>query len=912
MEEKEKLRLRKLLKELREIKGRHTELVSVYIPAGFNLVEIINQLTEEKSTAMNIKSKTTRKNVLDALEKIISHLKLFKQTPPNGLVVFCGNVSKVEGKSDIRLWSIEPPEKLSTKLYWCDQVFVLEPLEEMVREKEVYGLIVLDAREANIGLLKGKAIEPLKHLESTVPSKSVKGGMCIHPDTLIPLQDGRILKAKELKEKDNPLLSFNPSNFKVVKSFHTNIFTSKVKKFFEIETVFPKLSIKVSPNHRFVVCTDKGIEFIKALSLKKGDYLLTVKKLPFKKSKKFYLQPPILCEVPRSGCELIRKRRKEAKLTQKELAKKIGIHRKTYEKFEKFGMKLKEDKLKILLETLRIETNKFYKKYVKRRYLLSVPKFLNEKFCELLGYMLGDGSVDYGKIVLYDKDKKLLIYYKSSIKSLFKLNSSLHRRERKNYFELNIYSRHLIKLINTYFPGILGNKKTIPLTIHTLSKPLLAAFIKGLYDAEGWVNPYYKGVEIGMSNENVIRVLQILLLRFGIITSYIHENNKYKLQILDLDSLKNFSKWIGFNSKEKNGKLNKILKVKKRSKKLMLVPVTGKFILTLARSVRMSTKDFKTTHNFFVNKERKTISTFKKRILRKFYERMKELKSPANSLKRLIKIIRISRREIAELVGCSPYQVIQAERGNCNEQITRNIWKRLKLIRKELITKCCQILKFLRNVADGDVILTKIKKITVNNTFQEFYDISVPKFENFIANCIVVHNSQRRYDRIREDALNEFLKKVGEVASKIFLEQPTLKGIIIGGPGPTKFSFAEGKYLHYQLVTKVLGVKDVGDTSEYGLEELVNRSEDLLREASVAKEKALLNKFFIEIQRGGKVSYKFEEIENALNIGAVDTLLISDAFDLIKAKLECDCGEKEVRMERSLLAQQICKKCGKK
>jgi peptide chain release factor subunit 1 len=177
MEEKEKLKLRKLLKELKGIKGRHTELVSVYIPAGFNLVEIINQLTEEKSTAMNIKSKTTRKNVLDALEKIISHLKLFKQTPQNGLVVFCGNISEVEGKSDIRLWSIEPPEKLSTKLYWCDQVFVLEPLEEMVREKEVYGLIVLDAREANIGLLKGKAIEPLKHLESTVPSKSVKGGM---------------------------------------------------------------------------------------------------------------------------------------------------------------------------------------------------------------------------------------------------------------------------------------------------------------------------------------------------------------------------------------------------------------------------------------------------------------------------------------------------------------------------------------------------------------------------------------------------------------------------------------------------------------------------------------------------------------------------------------------------------------
>jgi peptide chain release factor subunit 1 len=166
-----------LIKELEAIRGRHTELVSVYIPAGYNIVDVANQLFQEKSTAANIKSKSTRKNVLTALEKIIQHLKLFRQTPENGLVIFCGNVSPTEGKEDVKLWSFEPPEKMNTKLYWCDQVFVLEPLKEMVKEREVYGLIVLDAREANIGLLAGKSIVQLKHIESTVPSKTVKGGM---------------------------------------------------------------------------------------------------------------------------------------------------------------------------------------------------------------------------------------------------------------------------------------------------------------------------------------------------------------------------------------------------------------------------------------------------------------------------------------------------------------------------------------------------------------------------------------------------------------------------------------------------------------------------------------------------------------------------------------------------------------
>ncbi len=168
--------MKKLIKELEAIRGRHTELVSVYVPAGHNLNDVITQIKNEQSTASNIKSKSTRKNVVDALEKIVQHLRTFRQTPPNGLVVFCGNVSPVEGKTDLKLWSFEPYEKMENRIYWCDQVFVLEPLKELVKEKEVYGLIVLDAKEASIGLLSGKKIKVLRTLESAVPGKTTKGG----------------------------------------------------------------------------------------------------------------------------------------------------------------------------------------------------------------------------------------------------------------------------------------------------------------------------------------------------------------------------------------------------------------------------------------------------------------------------------------------------------------------------------------------------------------------------------------------------------------------------------------------------------------------------------------------------------------------------------------------------------------
>jgi peptide chain release factor subunit 1 len=176
MENMDKTKLEELIEELGNIKGRHTELVTVYIPSGFNISTVVRQLETEAGTAANIKSKNTRKSVLAALERIIRELKLYKQTPPNGMAVFCGNVSSVEGQEDIKLWAIEPPKPLNVRLYRCDQVFVLDPLREMLEVSEIYGLLVMDRKEATIGLLEGKQIKVLRKMSSAVPGKYKAGG----------------------------------------------------------------------------------------------------------------------------------------------------------------------------------------------------------------------------------------------------------------------------------------------------------------------------------------------------------------------------------------------------------------------------------------------------------------------------------------------------------------------------------------------------------------------------------------------------------------------------------------------------------------------------------------------------------------------------------------------------------------
>ncbi len=176
MEAKSKLKLRKFIEELKPIRGRHTELVTVYIPTGYDIHKIINHLQQEQDTASNIKDKTNRKRVQDSLERMIRHLRIYKKTPENGLAAFSGNASGSDTKVDIKVWSIEPPEPINTRLYRCDQYFVLDILEDMVEYKETYGLIVIDRREGNIGLLKGNTVNGVASFSSDVPGKTTKGG----------------------------------------------------------------------------------------------------------------------------------------------------------------------------------------------------------------------------------------------------------------------------------------------------------------------------------------------------------------------------------------------------------------------------------------------------------------------------------------------------------------------------------------------------------------------------------------------------------------------------------------------------------------------------------------------------------------------------------------------------------------
>ena len=149
-----------------------TCLVTLYMPHGTSIPDVTNQLTDERGTAANIKSKQTGKAVVAALSSILSRLKQIRDLPKNGLVIFCGQTQS--GK--VEYWPITPTEPIARKMYVCDSRFHTEYLRDQLQEKDQYGLMVIDRGSAAFALLRGNHMTFLRNMTSFVPGKHGKGG----------------------------------------------------------------------------------------------------------------------------------------------------------------------------------------------------------------------------------------------------------------------------------------------------------------------------------------------------------------------------------------------------------------------------------------------------------------------------------------------------------------------------------------------------------------------------------------------------------------------------------------------------------------------------------------------------------------------------------------------------------------
>jgi peptide chain release factor subunit 1 len=179
--------------------------------------------------------------------------------------------------------------------------------------------------------------------------------------------------------------------------------------------------------------------------------------------------------------------------------------------------------------------------------------------------------------------------------------------------------------------------------------------------------------------------------------------------------------------------------------------------------------------------------------------------------------------------------------------------------------------------------------------------------------------SARRFERLREANLLSYYKRVGQHANEIFLAIPTLKGLIIGGPGATKNEFENGDFLNYQLKQKILDTVDTAYTSEQGVKEVVERAPEILKKVRYVEEKKIVQDFLYQIGHDtGLATYGENDVKRALESGSVQTLIISEGLNIVRATVKCNsCGyeRQETMKEPALppfqqsLIGQPCPKC---
>jgi len=453
---------------------------------------------------------------------------------------------------------------------------------------------------------------------------------------------------------------------------------------------------------------------------------------------------------------------------------------------------------------------------------VNIPKKINQNLSKILGYYLGDGSYEIDRITFFEQREEVARFYKKLIEKTFGIEADLRFRKEKNYWQLRLYSRIVSRLFRRIFNEKEKTlKERIPLIILKSSDESLAGFISGFFDAEGYVSK--SRVAFGINNKLLAQQFQFTLLRLGIISSINEYNNR------------------------KN-------------------PYSKNIRYTLAIDDLESLKNFEKIVNFN--------SREKKDKLKKFISN----RSNRNKVRQLV----ANGKQIAVIIRNSHLNTRQF---NCPDFFNNKKQISKEVFRKNILNKITnpELKKRLEMFYNSNLIAVKIAKIKPLAT-QKTIDIET-KNHNFLANGLLVHNSSQRFHRITEGLTKEFYKRIAEEMKKAFFDNKKLKGIIVGGPIPTKDEFLDGEYLTDKLNEKVIGRIDVGDSDESGLKELVEKSRELLANQEIVYEKKLLEKFFQTLGEDPEmVDYKEDKIRKALQYGAVDTLILSKQLDKEKMK----------------------------
>ncbi len=173
-------------------------------------------------------------------------------------------------------------------------------------------------------------------------------------------------------------------------------------------------------------------------------------------------------------------------------------------------------------------------------------KISNEEIAYLLGILTGDGGLTTrGRVTFTSADPELVFKFKEIVKKYW-------GREPlpKNKYDYLVYSLEVKRdLINFGLRETYSENKVVPEGVFLAPKPIIAAFLRGLFDTDGYCGK--EEVELSSSSRDLIFSVHHLLLNLGIVNRFHERRKKYnnKLQYyisITGDFLASFNKEVGF------------------------------------------------------------------------------------------------------------------------------------------------------------------------------------------------------------------------------------------------------------------------------------------------------------------------------------------------------------------------------
>ncbi|MFA5020317.1 MAG: DNA repair and recombination protein RadA [Candidatus Pacearchaeota archaeon] len=536
------------------------------------------------------------------------------------------------------------------------------------------------AEQRNIAVLVTNQVMANPAMMFGDPTTAIGGNIvahaCLTGDSLIQLADGSIKNIMEMGKCD--ILSNNFNNLKIEKAESENLFVNpNIDKIYNIKT---DCQINCSELHRFFTIKNFNIEEVEAKDLSEGDFIAQAGKITIEGNEQ---ELPLvnvnkIGKLSKESSDKLKIEFKKENISREEICSKIGITNRQLRRVLNQNFPTSVNSLNNLQDCFsgRLQLQ-VIPVYTYKHKDLFFPSVMNQQLSQICGYFLGDGNLENRGLRFRDERVGVLECYNQKFKEVFNVSGKISKINGKNCYNLDINSKEIADFFRLIIPDIFNY-------VAKSKDEVVSGFIKGFIDAEGHIDKKRAMITIAQKEKQILRYLQLFLLRFGIRATLKFDIGRKKISVLRID---------------------------------------GKDVLNYLQV------------GFTVLDKQAELLKYKEYYLKTYFKEMTPVK-------------RKDLWELLKQSGFKPSKIIKSRGEDYKWVNRKELEIAFKHLMNHTVSdrQIKQKIDFIFKILNSDLRFEKIREIKINENKNKelFYDFSVPSHENYIANGFVVHNSTYR------------------------------------------------------------------------------------------------------------------------------------------------------------------------